>query len=220
MKIITRLLCALVVCWGVAALATLPDPVRRTQAFPMNDVVDIQYQVTESFGNRAESVSLDIKQMGRYSLGVIPTLEETLAVLPSGMFRHALERASPSDGMIAWLGDREIRNVGLPLRCWTSEGEPLLSRFLGPPSLSWHGGLPIGTHTLPIRPLPLPLAVNLLFWYAVIYSVELSFVNLRGRRRGRQGLCRKCAYPRPDGAIRCPECGMTLPISAALPPPP
>lgn len=59
---------------------------------------------------------------------------------------------------------------------------------------------------IPIAPLWLGLAVNIIFYATLTYGGLFGARATQRWLRGRRALCRQCGYPRPPGGL-CPECG-------------
>lgn len=55
-----------------------------------------------------------------------------------------------------------------------------------------------------------PFMGNVIVGAIAIGGVGLLFGKLRRQLRHRAGKCGACAYPKPDGAAKCPECGADL----------
>ena len=68
---------------------------------------------------------------------------------------------------------------------------------------------------LPIRPIWPGLAVNTLFYAAVLWLLIPGPFALRRFIRVRRGLCPKCAYPMGHSDA-CSECGKALPERAKV----
>jgi len=63
---------------------------------------------------------------------------------------------------------------------------------------------------IPLWPSWIGLCANAILLYAMIVgSVTLVRGSLAMRRRA-QGRCGRCGYPRPPGAVLCPECGLGI----------
>lgn len=63
---------------------------------------------------------------------------------------------------------------------------------------------------VPLVPMPLGFAVDVMFWTVFVIGVFFGLTRSRAWLRRRRGLCPGCAYHRaglPDGA-KCPECGL------------
>ena len=59
---------------------------------------------------------------------------------------------------------------------------------------------------LPVRPMPVRLAINAVFWGGLAWASTLGAWYLRRWNRIRRGLCVRCAYEL--GSLEtCPECG-------------
>lgn len=64
---------------------------------------------------------------------------------------------------------------------------------------------------LPLRPIWLGLAVNVVFWAIAWMVLMAPIVRLRGMWRARLGLCPNCTYNlRGCTSDRCPECGTPI----------
>jgi hypothetical protein len=112
---------------------------------------------------------------------------------------------------------RTIVGVGFPCRTiWcneTVEGD----RKLLPTSWLQNRGQFVSDEdlrnywTMPTTPIWSGLAINTLFYAALIWGVWLAAVRLQRFNRERQGQCEMCAYDL-SGALheRCPECGTTV----------
>ncbi len=83
----------------------------------------------------------------------------------------------------------------------TTWGIPVESR-------SWDLLLP--PRTIPLRPIPLGLALSTLFWSPLGFACIKVPPQIRASRRRRRGLCATCAYD-IRGVPRCPECGTGAP---------
>ena len=75
----------------------------------------------------------------------------------------------------------------------------------------WFSGIP-GLHPwqprLPLRPMPLGFATNVLLFAACFYGAVRGPQALRARLRERRGLCPSCAYDLSGSTSGgCPECG-------------
>lgn len=82
--------------------------------------------------------------------------------------------------------------------------------------LPWHfhpsvldGGMPYMRRTLPLRPYWPGLAVNTVFYGAVLGLIISGPLALRRWHRTRRGLCPGCGYP-AGGSPLCTECGGKL----------
>ncbi len=80
----------------------------------------------------------------------------------------------------------------------------------------WRGGLdlpwlrpPYGL-PLPLKPTWPGLALNTLFYAAILWLLIPGPFALRRFLRVRRGLCPKCAYPMGESSV-CTECGKALP---------
>ena len=69
-------------------------------------------------------------------------------------------------------------------------------------------------HVLPVGAIAVGLAVNTVFYAALLWLLRLLIRarTLRRYLRLRRGLCPKCAYPMGESAV-CTECGKALPSS-------
>ncbi len=99
---------------------------------------------------------------------------------------------------------------------WRSDGHPAQSWWVWgiPVELSTANGY--GTRMrnhLPIRPSWPGLAINTLFYAAILWLLVLGPFALHRLIRRRRGLCPKCAYPMDESAV-CTECGRELPQRA------
>jgi hypothetical protein len=74
-----------------------------------------------------------------------------------------------------------------------------------------------GAFFLPLRATPIEVALNTLFYAALITLVMEGSTALRRRRRSLRSLCARCKYPIRDLAT-CPECGALVPIAHAQTP--
>ncbi len=117
-----------------------------------------------------------------------------------------------------WL--REEFRVGWPFHCLSAVrfqvNGPGGKRLI--PVSSWIGaGVsitdgPMGSsdlfgRTVPLRPLPLLLLFNIVFWSATVCGLGNALVWFRRFRRRGKGLCVECSYPTPHIVGPCPECG-------------
>jgi hypothetical protein len=69
---------------------------------------------------------------------------------------------------------------------------------------------------LPVEPIPLGFALDVLFWGTICYlcflgvkRLLLGVKRLLRARRVRRGVCIRCSYP-VAGSLVCPECGTAL----------
>lgn len=110
----------------------------------------------------------------------------------------------------------DFRIAGFPMRCFqharvayrgelTSEWVPIedsRESFLRGQSFTVLG------HTPSVfRVFPIPFGCNVLVLAVVFGGVAAGVGTLKRIARSRAGLCVKCAYPKPFGAMVCPECG-------------
>ena len=65
------------------------------------------------------------------------------------------------------------------------------------------------------RPIWPGIAVNTVFYAAIIWLVILGPFALRRYLRRRRGLCPACAYPMGESDV-CTECGKVLPKRKAM----
>lgn len=103
----------------------------------------------------------------------------------------------------------DIGYAGWPLYCLSREDawtrDPATRTLLFPPTSDWLTNRE--GYQMPIRPIPLGLALNTLF-YAFIAAVPILLVPaLRRRHRRLRGRCVACGYTLA-GLSTCPECGV------------
>ena len=67
----------------------------------------------------------------------------------------------------------------------------------------------IHQRVLPLRPIPVGLAVNTSVYGAAIWAALFLPGHLRRASRRRRGCCVGCGYPL-DGSVTCPECGLAI----------
>jgi len=60
---------------------------------------------------------------------------------------------------------------------------------------------------LPLDPIPLGLALDVLVWGLAVALLGAAFVEIRGALRRARGRCQACAYDRRGIHGPCPECG-------------
>jgi hypothetical protein len=71
---------------------------------------------------------------------------------------------------------------------------------------------PFTVRAIPLTVLPAGLALNTLFWAAVLWialSARRIVARLRSSLRSRRGLCPRCAHSL-SGTPACPECGLGM----------
>lgn len=66
---------------------------------------------------------------------------------------------------------------------------------------------PIHKSGIPVNPMWPGLIANTLLYSAITAGMCIAATTLRNRSRRRRNLCTHCAYPIPDPAKPCPECG-------------
>ncbi len=64
---------------------------------------------------------------------------------------------------------------------------------------------------IPLRPMWPGLLINVATWSAAAAAPFVHWSRIVTSSRARRGQCVTCAYPRPAGATRCPECGVEFP---------
>ncbi len=156
--------------------------------------------------------------------------------LPPGLPRPDVAFIEPGIGQTYWqfyAGDglttspfiAHMSHAGAPMRSWSilqlaRKGPPIpigayregvlvdLPRWVPGPLRPG-----IGSLRLPLRPLPLGLLINTLFYAALFAFVMEAFAAFRTRRRARRSLCTRCKYP-VRGLITCPECGTAVPTGS------
>lgn len=101
--------------------------------------------------------------------------------------------------------------AGWPIPClqWAAEDDtkpgPILRGLPVPlPHREWP------ERRLPLRPLWLGLAVDVVVWTVAATVVVTWFGFVRANWRIRRGLCPGCAYPATEVGV-CPECGRSAP---------
>ncbi len=88
----------------------------------------------------------------------------------------------------------------------------------GPRRRTVHGVIipvPEGDRSLPLIPIWRGVAVNTIFYAALLWLLILGPFALRRFIRVRRGLCPKCAYPMGESAV-CSECGKALPTTRRI----
>lgn len=152
--------------------------------------------------------------------------------LPPGLPRPDVAFIQPGIGQTYWqfyAGDglttspfiAHMSHVGAPMRSWSilhlaRKGPPIhigayregvlvdLPRWAPGPLRPG-----IGSLWLPLRPLPVGLLLNTLFYAAFLALVMGAIAALRTRHRARRSLCTRCKYPVRD-LTTCPECGTAV----------
>jgi hypothetical protein len=82
---------------------------------------------------------------------------------------------------------------------------------------SWRSGVPASPllhpagpgRTLPLVPVPIPLAANFAIWSVAYITADLIWHRIRSQRRLRKQLCVECGHP-GVGSTACPECGHAM----------
>ena len=78
------------------------------------------------------------------------------------------------------------------------------------PRDSIDNGFVVSGYILPLGPIWPGIAINTVFYAAVLWMIFFMPFALRRRRRIKRGLCPKCAYPVGTNEV-CTECGAVLP---------
>jgi hypothetical protein len=118
---------------------------------------------------------------------------------------------------VTWYAMIERRS-GLPFRCLrrTQMSTQVMRTITPVPLSTWVQGLPApawfhdgrtSKDRLPIRPLPLGLAANYVFWSAIVWGIVIALSSLCARKRRLRGACPTCGYALA-GLPACPECGV------------
>ena len=69
-------------------------------------------------------------------------------------------------------------------------------------------GGPFSARVIPLKPIPVGIVVNTLFWGVLWFTFVVAARRIRGRLRVSRGRCYRCAYDlRGDSTAGCPECG-------------
>lgn len=107
----------------------------------------------------------------------------------------------PAAAMQATIGPATIGpgdwKAGVPAPLWLDSGRvALFSPYAGP-------------RILPLRPLPVGVAINTAFYGGLAWLVSGGAVLIRGYIRSRRGQCRACGYPIGVSAV-CSECGKAV----------
>ncbi len=72
-------------------------------------------------------------------------------------------------------------------------------------------------YRLPLDPIPLGFALNMLFYFAVFLAAMMSLSAARRAWRRRRGRCPDCNYDLSSSPGRCPECGRSIPACLGKP---
>lgn len=69
-------------------------------------------------------------------------------------------------------------------------------------------GGPFSARVIPLKPIPVGIVVNTLFWGALWFTFVVAARRIQGRLRVNRGRCYRCAYDLRSDLLRgCPECG-------------
>jgi hypothetical protein len=101
----------------------------------------------------------------------------------------------------------EVENVQCGWPCMLlSISQAIETSGLPPTHAVRRGGLKVGSYSIPSTVFWPGLAINTIFYAAIVYALFALPGAYRRRRRIKRGLCVRCAYPVGVGQ-RCSECG-------------
>lgn len=102
--------------------------------------------------------------------------------------------------------------AGWPMRAVRATMTQMNDIDLNAEAVTADGGLlvrdgAIGPWVVPLRPIPLGLAVDIAAWAGAFHLVQTVAVAVRSRRRRRDGRCVECGHIVAGSGGACPECG-------------
>lgn len=164
----------------------------------------------------------------RHSLGRTVALSRRWSTPAAGrVTASGAEDVAPKWGRVRYHGvDAKISPIGEHFRLDQAAGWPMLALWGSMDMRSSPGGNlqkttakaaiplvvpanePLKARFLPLAPLPVGMAIDVLFfdlaWYACVSAIRFSMRRVRQAR----GLCCRCGYDiRGEMALGCPECG-------------
>ena len=138
---------------------------------------------------------------------------------PAGVFEHRkfgrqtlLMYEQEADENSITLGDNVARfRCGLP--CWSMESATWVNRKASSVVEQNRSyiprGWPLAGRWVSVKPLSFGLAVNTMFYTAILWLLSAATGKLRRWRRIKRGLCTACAYPIGSSDV-CTECGAAV----------